>query len=111
MENLYIRNEELWVSDNLEETIYCLDRATGEIKLSLLTPFASPTGLTFYTDPDTEEEVLYVAYSEHEPYIRDNPNADPNHELQYRDLTFLHPLYFRNYDDEKFALSNGFLSC
>ncbi|WP_225875216.1 transglutaminase domain-containing protein [[Limnothrix rosea] IAM M-220] len=109
IENLYIRNEELWVSDNLEQTIYCLDRATGEIQLSLLTPFASPTGVTFYTDPDTGEEVLYVAYAEQEPYIRDNPNADPNYELQYRDVTFLHPLYFRYYEDKKFALSNGFL--
>ena len=109
IENLYIHNEELWVSDNLEQTVYCLDRATGEIQFSLLTPFASPTGVTFYTDPDTGEEVLYVAYAEQEPYIRDNPNADPNYELQYRDVTFLHPLYFRYYEDRKFALSNGFL--
>ncbi|AFY37150.1 transglutaminase domain-containing protein [[Leptolyngbya] sp. PCC 7376] len=109
IENLFIHNEDLWVSDNLEQTVYCLDRATGEIKLSLLTPFASPTGVTLYIDPDTSEEVLYVAYADQEPYIRDNPNADPNYELQYREVTFLHPLHFRYYEDEKFALSNGFL--
>lgn len=108
IENLAIRNEELWVSDNLEQTVYCLDRSTGEVKFSLLTPFTSPTGLTFYTDPETNEAIIYVAYADQEPYIRDNPNADPNFELQYRDLTFIHPLYFRYNSDEKYALSNGF---
>lgn len=108
IENLLIRGEELWVSDNLEQTVYCLDRATGEVKFSLLTPFESPTGLAFYQDPDTNEEILYVAYASQEPYIRDNPNADPNYELQYRDVTFLHPLYFRYDPVEKYALSNGF---
>lgn len=108
IENLIIRDEELWVSDNLEQTVYCLDRATGTVKFSLLTPFSSPTGVTFYQDPDSGEEILYVAYADQEPYIRDNPNADPNYELQYRDVTFLHPLYFRYDADKKYALSNGF---
>ena len=108
-ENITVRNEELWVSDADEQTVYCLDRATGEIQFSLLTPFENPTGLAFYTDPQTGKDVLYVAYASEEPYIRDNPNADPNYELQYRDRTFIHPLYFSYNAERRYALSNGFL--
>ncbi len=108
-ENITARGEELWLTDTLEQTVYCLDRATGEIKLSILTPFECPTGLAFYTDSSTEKETLYVAYVQHEAYIRDNPNADPNHELQYRPRTFIHPLHFHYYPDQKYTLSNGYL--
>jgi transglutaminase-like putative cysteine protease len=109
VENIAVRGEELWVSDTLEQTVYCLNRATGEIVFSVLTPFESPTGLTFYRDSATGEEILHVAYTYQEPYIRDNPNADPNHELHYRARSFIHPLYFRYYPDRKYALSNGYL--
>jgi transglutaminase-like putative cysteine protease len=109
VENIAVKDEEIWISDNLEQTVFCLDRATGKVKFNLLTPFASPTGLTFYRDPETQEETLYVAYADLEPYIRDNPNVEPNHELQYRDRTFIHPLYYY-YDQERhYALSNGYL--
>lgn len=109
VENITVRGEELWVSDIEEQTVYCLDRATGEIHFSVLTPFESPTGLAFYTDPETGKEFLYVAYANEEPYIRDNPNADPNFELQYRDRTFIHPLFFSYNADRRCALSNGYL--
>ncbi|HEY9704914.1 MAG TPA: transglutaminase, partial [Allocoleopsis sp.] len=102
-ENITIRDEQLWLTDELEQTVYCLDRATGKIQFSMLTPFECPTGLAFFND------TLYVAYSGEEPYIRDNPNADPNHELQYRDRTFIHPLYFQYYPERGYALSNGYL--
>jgi transglutaminase-like putative cysteine protease len=108
-ENITVRDEELWVSDADEQTVYCLDRATGEIQFSLLTPFENPTGLAFYTDSQTGKHVLYVAYASEEPYIRDNPNADPNYELQYRDRTFIHPLHFSYNAERRYALSNGFL--
>ena len=104
-----LRDEEIWLSDDLEQTIYCLEKATGEKIFSVLTPFESPTGLTFYTDPQTQEETLYVAYANREVYIRDNPNAEPNYELQYRDRTFIHPLYFYYSKEQKYALSNGYL--
>lgn len=109
VENITVRDEELWVCDREEQTVYCLDRATGETQFSILTPFENPTGLTFYHDPETGEDILYVAYSSDEPYIRDNPNADPNYELQYRDRTFIHPLYFHVQPDNRYALSNGYL--
>ncbi len=109
IENLTLKDEQLWVSDAFEQTVYCLDRATGEILFSVLTPFESPTGLTFGRDPQSGQDTLYVAYVNQEPYIRDNPNADPNHELLYRVRTFIHPLYFHYNAEGHYALSNGFL--
>ncbi|MFN9175954.1 MAG: transglutaminase domain-containing protein [Synechocystis sp.] len=109
LENITVRGEELWVSDELEQSIYCLDRATGDIQFSFITPFDCPTGLAFYTDRQTQKETLYVAYVQQEPYIRDNPNADPNHELMYRDRTFVHPLYFHFEPEKRCGYSNGYL--
>ena len=109
VENITIKDEEIWLSDTLEQTVYCLDRATGETIFSVLTPFTSPTGLAFDLDRETEKETLYIAYADREVYIRDNPNAEPNYELQYRDRTFIHPLYFHYNHEQKYALSNGYL--
>jgi transglutaminase-like putative cysteine protease len=109
VENITVRGEELWVSDADEQTVFCLERATGKIQFSVLTPFDQPTGLAFHTDPQTGRDTLYVAYASEEPYIRDNPNADPNYELQYRDRTFIHPLHFSYNPDRRYALSNGYL--
>ena len=107
-ENITIKGEEIWLTDTLEQTVYCLDRATGETIFNVLTPFQSPTGLAF--DRDSEgKETLYVAYADREIYIRDNPNAEPNYELQYRDRTFIHPLYFYYNREQNYALSNGYL--
>lgn len=109
-ENLTVRNDnELWVCDRTEQTVYCMDRATGEVLFTVLTPFASPTGLTFYTDPQTGQEILYVAYADEEPYIRDDPNSDPNYQLTFRDRTFIHPLHYHYNPVSHYTLSNGFL--
>ena len=107
LENITVKEEEIWLTDTLEQTVYCLDRATGETIFSVLTPFPSPTGLAF--NCDDAEETLYVAYADREVYIRDNPNAEPNYELQYRDRTFIHPLYFYYNREQNYALSNGYL--
>ncbi|WGV25440.1 transglutaminase family protein [Halotia branconii] len=109
VENLVVSQEVLWVCDRTEQTVYSVDRATGEINFSVLTPFASPTGIALHKNAETGAENLYVAYSSEEPYIRDNPNADPNHELTYRDRTFIHPLYYHYQPDKHYALSNGYL--
>lgn len=105
LEHITLREEEIWLTDTIEQTVYCLDRATGETIFSVLTPFESPTGLAFNPDDQT----LYVAYADREPYIRDNPNADPNYELQYRDRTLIHPLYFHYNREHNYAISNGYL--
>ncbi len=107
-ENITVRDETLWVCDRTEQTVYCLDRATGEIQFSLLTPFENPTGLAFLPNRQGEE-TLYVAYAGEEAYIRDNPNADITHELTFRDRTFIHPLQFRYFPEKHYALSNGYL--
>ncbi|MCX7593595.1 MAG: transglutaminase [Fischerella sp.] len=109
VENLAVTEEILWACDNTEQTVYCIDRATGEVQFSVLTPFESPTGIAVKTDGQTGRQTLYVAYASEEPYIRDNPNADPNHELTYRDRTFIHPLHYRYYPEKHYALSNGYL--
>jgi Transglutaminase-like superfamily len=108
-ENITVKDEELWLCDDLEQTVYCLDRATGEVQFSLLTPFESPSAIAFYYDQEAKQNILYIAYSDQEPYIRDNPNIEPNHELLYKDRTFIHPLYFRYDQANKYTLSNGFL--
>jgi transglutaminase-like putative cysteine protease len=109
VENLTVSEETLWVSDTTEQTVYCIDRATGEVQFSVLTPFESPTGIAIYANADTDKDTLYVAYAGEEPYIRDNPNADPNHELTYRDRTFVHPLHYHYEPEKRCALSNGYL--
>ncbi|MBD2433347.1 MULTISPECIES: transglutaminase-like domain-containing protein [Fischerella] len=109
VENLTVTDEILWACDATEQSVYCMDRATGEVKFSVLTPFESPTGIAVQTDKNTGQQTLYVAYASEEPYVRDNPNADPNHELAYRDRTFIHPLYYRYFPEKRYALSNGYL--
>lgn len=109
VENLVIRGDELWVSDRTEQSIYCMDRATGDIRFSVLTPYSCPTGLAFYTDSHTDHEILYVTYAFEEPYIRDDPNSAEPHQLTYRQKTFIHPLHIYVNDDDKYTLSNGYL--
>ena len=107
-ETLTVNKDALWVCDRAEQTVYCLDRATGVIKFSALTPFASPTGITFYA-PGAEEPTCYVAYADEEPYIRDDPNAKSPYQLTFRDRTFIHPLYIHHNPAAHYTRSNGFL--
>lgn len=109
-ENLTIRGEELWICDDVERSVYCMDRATGEVRFSVLTPYESPSGLAFHTDPQTGSELLYVCYASEEMYIRDDPNnpEDP-YELTSRDRTFIHPLHYYYDETARYTLSNGYL--
>ncbi len=109
VENITVCGEKLWVCDSTEQTVYCLDRATGEIIFSVLTPFDCPTGLAIAPNSQTNQPILYVAYAGVEAYIRDNPNLNPSYELTYRDRTFVHPLHYFHNPDERYALSNGYL--
>jgi transglutaminase-like putative cysteine protease len=110
LENLMVREEDLWVCDREEQTVYCLDRATGKLRFSILTPFEHPTGLVF--DPvasSTETQPqLYVLYSSEEPYIQDDPNSSDPHRLSIRDRCFIHPLQFHHNSAHRFTLSNGY---
>ncbi len=108
--NLAVQEETLWVCDRIEQTVYSLDRATGEQNFSVLTPFESPTGMAFHRNSQTGKEILYVSYAQEEPFIRDTPN-DPSepYELAYRDRTFIHPLAIHHNPKAHYALSNGYL--
>ncbi len=109
IEYLTLQGENLWIADQQEQTVYCLDRGTGEIKLSVLTPFANPTGLTFYQAPATGETLLYLVYADDEAYIRDDPNFNPPQQLAWRDRTFIHPLHIYHNPERHCSLSNGYL--
>ncbi|MEM9946153.1 MAG: transglutaminase family protein [Cyanobacteria bacterium P01_D01_bin.36] len=108
-ENLTATESGLWVCDRAEQTVYCLDRETGEILLSVLTPFKSPTAIAFLDSKGTGEPTCYVSYAYEEPYIRDDPNASDPFQLTFRDRTFIHPLYFHQPQDQPYTLSNGYL--
>jgi transglutaminase-like putative cysteine protease len=104
---LTVAEDWLWVCDRAEQTVYCLDRTTGEIRFSALTPFSSPTGIAFYLTEDAEP-TCYVTYADEEPYIRDDPNARDPYQLTFRDRTFIHPLYFSHHPTAGYTLSNGY---
>jgi transglutaminase-like putative cysteine protease len=108
-EMMTVVNEALWVCDRAEQTVYCLDRTTGAIQYSALTPFSSPTGIAFYTPELGQEPICYIAYADEEPYIRDDPNSDFPYELTFRDRTFIHPLLIHHDPTTRSTLSNGFL--
>jgi transglutaminase-like putative cysteine protease len=105
---LTMYQEQLWVCDRAEQTVYCLDPLSGIIQFSAITPYPSPTGITFYAPAD-QEVICYVSYADEEPYIRDNPNAKFPYQLTFRDRTFIHPLYFQHFPTAHYTLSNGYL--
>jgi transglutaminase-like putative cysteine protease len=109
VESLAVEEETLWVCDRTEQTVYSIDRATGQVEFSVLTPFDSPSGIAIHKNAQTGDNNLYIAYASEEPYVRDNPNADPSHQLSYRDRTFIHPLHYHYNPDKRYALSNGYL--
>jgi len=108
-ETLAANEAGLWVCDQGEQTVFCLDRATGQVQLSALTPYSSPTGITFHQAAEASEPTCYIVYADEEPYIRDNPNSASPYELTFRDRTFIHPLYLHTNAAEHYTLSNGFL--
>ncbi|MEM7796727.1 MAG: transglutaminase domain-containing protein [Cyanobacteria bacterium P01_C01_bin.118] len=108
-ETLATNAEGLWVCDKTEQTVYCLDKTTGDIQFSALTPYSSPTGIAFHQAEAEQSPTCYVVYADEEAYIRDNPNAESPHELTFRDRTFIHPLYFHTDQAQHYTLSNGYL--
>ncbi|WP_295615108.1 transglutaminase domain-containing protein [Chamaesiphon sp. GL140_3_metabinner_50] len=108
-ETLTIHQDALWVCDLTEQTVYCLDKLTGKIQFSAITPFPSPTGIAFITPATGAEPICYIVYADEEPYIRDNPNAESPYQLTFRDRTFIHPLYIQQHPAEHYTLSNGYL--
>jgi transglutaminase-like putative cysteine protease len=106
--NLTATADTLWVVDHTEQTVYALDRQTGAIQFSALTPFAAPTAIAFYP-VENAAPICYVAYADEEPYLRDDPNADNPHQLTFRDRTFIHPLHIDHNPEQRYTRSNGYL--
>lgn len=109
IENLSVWGDYLWVCDQIEQSVYALDRATGEVRVKMLTPFPTPTGLAVPPALTPAGGALWVAYANEEPYVRDNPNAEVTFELTFRDRTLLHRLTFRHQPDQGYCRTNGFL--
>lgn len=110
VENITATKDELWVCDRTEQSVFCLERANGAVKFSVITPFTSPTGITLYSREDGQAPVCYVAYANEEAYIRDDPNAANPYQLTFRDRTFIHPLYIHHNEQAHYTLSNGYLT-
>lgn len=108
-ENLAVWGDYLWVCDQTEQSVYCLDRATGTVLVKMLTPFATPTGLTVPPGTTPDQGTLWVSYTNEEPYVRDDPNSEVPFELTFRDRTLIHPLTFRWDQDQHHCRTNGYL--
>jgi transglutaminase-like putative cysteine protease len=108
-ETMTVLDDALWVCDRTEQTVYCLDRTTGDIQFSALTPFSNPTGIAFYASEEGQKPICYISYADEEPYIRDDPNSEFPYELTFRDRTFIHPLYIHHNPTGHYTLSNGYL--
>jgi transglutaminase-like putative cysteine protease len=107
--NLTVWGDYLWLCDRTEQTIYCLDRATGEAVLNFLTPFPHPTGIAVPPETSLAGGTLWLTYALEEPYIRDNPNTPEfPYQLTFRDRTFIHPLTFAKHPQENAILSTGY---
>ncbi|MBW4550245.1 MAG: transglutaminase [Aphanocapsa sp. GSE-SYN-MK-11-07L] len=109
-QNLALWQDQLWVCDRLEQSVYCLDLASGELQFTLITPLEAPTSLTLCPrDDEPTQPWVYVAYSHEETYLRDNPNNLENPlEIAVRDRTSIRPLQFAYYPQQHYALSNGY---
>ncbi|MEO1593012.1 MAG: hypothetical protein AAFU71_17220 [Cyanobacteria bacterium J06632_22] len=104
---LSVTGDILWLCDEIEQTVYALDRATGEVLVNVLTPYASPTGVWAAAETTTAGGAVWLTYAFDEPYVRDNPNQPEfPFELTFRDRTFLHCMHFTRQD--KVALSTGY---
>jgi transglutaminase-like putative cysteine protease len=109
IENISVWGGYLWVCDQIEQSIYCLDRATGDVLVKMLTPFETPTGLAIPAQVNPQQGELWVAYTNEEPYVRDNPNAEVTFELTFRDRTLLHKLKYHWQPDAGYCRTNGYL--
>ncbi|MGB7979352.1 MAG: transglutaminase-like domain-containing protein [Candidatus Nanopelagicales bacterium] len=97
----------LWLTDDLEQTVYCLDRRTLEVRFMVVTPFEGPTAIVARPSPDGAADVLHVAYFESEPYLKDDPWSDLVWAVRYRDRALIHQLRVHHDPAVRRAWSTG----
>ncbi len=100
-------DDALWLTDDLEQTVYCLDRRTLEARFQVVTPFEGPTAIVARRAPDATHDALHVAYYESEPYLKDDPWSDPAWVVRYRDRALIHALHVRHDPAARRAWSTG----
>lgn len=97
----------VWLSDDLEQTVYCLDPDTLDTQFMVVTPLERPTAITALRVPGDTTDTLHVAYYENEPYLSDNPWIDPSWEVRYRDRALIHQLRVHHDPEARRAWSTG----
>ncbi|HEX6888533.1 MAG TPA: transglutaminase family protein [Candidatus Nanopelagicales bacterium] len=99
--------EALWCSDDVEQTVTCLDRGTLERRFAVVTPLEGPTAIAARREPGATHDSVHVAYYEDEPYLKDNPWIDPCWEVRYRDRALVHALHVHHDAEARMAWSTG----
>ncbi len=97
----------LWVSDDVEQTVYALDPVTWALRCSVVTPLERPTALAARRLAGAADDAVHVAYYEDEPYLKDNPWIDPCWEVRYRDRALVHQLRVHHDPGSRMAWSTG----
>ncbi|HYN55957.1 MAG TPA: transglutaminase-like domain-containing protein [Motilibacterales bacterium] len=97
----------LWLCDDLEQTVYCLDPVTLATRFMVVTPLERPTAIAARRVPGDASDTLHVAYYENEPYLKDNPWVDPSWEVRYRDRALIHQLRVHHDPVARRAWSTG----
>jgi transglutaminase-like putative cysteine protease len=97
----------LWLCDDLEQTVYCLDPGTLTTRFMVVTPLERPTAIAAMRAPGAGADTLHVAYYENEPYLKDNPYVDPSWEVRYRDRALVHQLRVHHDPAARRAWSTG----
>jgi transglutaminase-like putative cysteine protease len=97
----------LWLCDDLEQTVHCLDRSTLATRFTVVTPLEGPTAIAAHGPEGTTGDQLHVAYHEDEPYLKDNPWIDPCWEVRYRDRALVHQLHVHHDARARRAWSTG----
>ncbi len=97
----------LWLTDDLEQTVYCLDRRTLEMRFMVVTPLEGPTAIAARRAPGAPADDLHVAYYEREPYLKDDPWSEQVWALRYRDRALVGQLHVHHDPDTRRAWSTG----
>ncbi len=121
----------IWLCDDVEQTVYALDRHTLRTLFRVLAPLEGPCAIAARPAPardhaedngdgsangagpaagngqDAAHDQVLLAFHEREPYLFDNPYIDPCWEARYRDRVVLHELHHHLDPTARIAWSTG----